>query len=92
MKVRCIITTPDGLSVTSDYAVLTYRTDGPKITKQPSSTSITVWANDTASTSISATGKNLKYQWQKQDIRTGEWKTFGRCLTELRAREIAEQK
>ncbi len=58
-KFRCVVTAGNGTKDTSEAAVLNVR---PVITKQPKDVAVTV--GDPASISITATGKNLTYQWQ----------------------------
>lgn len=59
---RCVVTGSSGKTAESDAAKLTIKTDGPKITGQPASVSVA--AGSKATFKVTATGLNLKYQWQ----------------------------
>ncbi len=58
----CVVTADCGSPVTSDAAVLSFY-EAPVITAQPQNVSAT--AGDNVSFSVTATGNNLNYQWQK---------------------------
>ena len=58
-KYRCIITDENGISITSDEAILNV---GPKLISQP--TDFSGPAGTTATFNVVAEGKDLTYQWQ----------------------------
>ena len=68
---RCVVTDGDGNSVISNPAMIFAREAAPaKITAQPQN--YTGAVNTTATLAVTATGSNLKYQWQ---VNTGAgWK------------------
>ena len=67
---RCVVSSSNGRKTTSNAATLTVK-DGPKITSNPSSK--TVASGSTATFSVTATGSNLKYQWQWRSGSTAAW-------------------
>ncbi|MBQ5335076.1 MAG: leucine-rich repeat protein [Oscillospiraceae bacterium] len=66
---RCVITNQNGLSVTSDAALLTVT---PKITAQPQN--VTKSIGDTAKFTVTAEGTGLTYQWQLKLPNSDTWK------------------
>ncbi|MBQ3940964.1 MAG: immunoglobulin domain-containing protein, partial [Oscillospiraceae bacterium] len=58
-KYRCIVTSSNGMTVTSSAAAITVKT---AITAQPQN--VTASAGDTARFTVTATGSGLTYQWQ----------------------------
>jgi hypothetical protein len=62
---KCIVTNPGG-NATSASAILTVVIDKPHIIVQPQSQSARVGA--VVNFSVSATGSNLAYQWQKNNV------------------------
>ena len=67
---RCVVSDPTG-SVTSETAVLTVM-EKPVITVQPGNVSVRV--GEQAVFSVTAQGRDLRYQWQYQTPGTDGWK------------------
>ena len=70
MKFRCVVTDVNGISTTSDAAVIT-AVEGPTITKQPEDATATLGTK--ATFSITAEGNGLTYQWQYQKVGKTTW-------------------
>ena len=70
MKFRCVVTDVNGISTTSDAAVIT-AVEGPIITKQPEDATATLGTK--ATFSITAEGNGLTYQWQYQKVGKTTW-------------------
>ncbi|MCR5203573.1 MAG: hypothetical protein K6E47_00780 [Lachnospiraceae bacterium] len=72
MSLRCVVTDKDGNTVTSNEAVLTYKSSsGPVITSQPQNT--TVVSGTLAYFSVKATGDGLKHLWQYKNKGENSW-------------------
>ena len=69
MSVRCVITDGNGISKTSDSAILTYA--GIEILTQPQDT--TVAEGKSAKFSVSAKGTGLTYLWQYKKAGSNKW-------------------
>ena len=78
-KFRCVVTDKSGKSATSNAATLTVKKSetptGPQITSQP--TNVTTKAGNTVTFSVSATGTELKYQWQTSKDGGKNWVNSG---------------
>ncbi|MCR5203471.1 MAG: hypothetical protein K6E47_00265 [Lachnospiraceae bacterium] len=70
MSLRCIVTDSEGKSVTSNTAVLTYKSN-LAITTQPSNS--TVMHGELAYFSVKASGSGLKYLWQYKNAGASSW-------------------
>ncbi|WP_242946133.1 InlB B-repeat-containing protein [Anaerostipes sp. 992a] len=71
---RCMVTDVNGNKVTSDVATLIVGTasEGPVITGQP--VNYTGEVGKTATFTVTATGEELKYQWQYSNDKGATWK------------------
>ncbi|MCR5206399.1 MAG: hypothetical protein K6E47_15325 [Lachnospiraceae bacterium] len=72
MRFRCVVTDKNSKKVTSNEAVLTYKSlSNPVITTQPKNA--TVKSGSLANFSIKATGNSLKYLWQYKEKGKSTW-------------------
>jgi hypothetical protein len=84
---RCVVTSANGLKAYSSFATLTI-SDGPKITSQPASTSVSAGTMAKFTVAASGTG-TLTYQWQSRKDSSATWSNSGQSGSKTATLSVA---